>query len=128
MLNIGLGFRQADDFAAVLPLAPFFQQLDAFETLQHIAFGRDGAGAFQTAMLRHNDYFGENEPAPYALFHGFQPLFAGLRPASAQLQLIAQHGVSTRCADLVKDVKPLGKPILPVRHPRLIHNQENRRS
>jgi hypothetical protein len=32
-LNIGLGFRKADDFAAILPLAALFQQLDALEAL-----------------------------------------------------------------------------------------------
>lgn len=45
-LNVGLGFRKADDFVAILPLAALFQQFDPFEALQDIALGGDGAGSF----------------------------------------------------------------------------------
>ena len=46
LLHIRLRFRQADDFAAVLPLTPLFQNLDPFEAFQHIAPGGDGACPF----------------------------------------------------------------------------------
>ncbi len=63
-LGVGLGFGKAHDFAAFLPLPAFLEQLDALETLQDIAFGRDGAGAFETAMLRHKNSVWESERAP----------------------------------------------------------------
>ncbi len=53
-LNVRLRFRQAEDFLIVLPLPALFQQLDALEPFQDVAFRCDGAGAFKTAMLRHN--------------------------------------------------------------------------
>jgi hypothetical protein len=52
--NIRLGLRQSDHLAALLPLPALLQQIDPLESLQDIAFRGDGAGAFETAMLRHN--------------------------------------------------------------------------
>src|SRR6476469_7957822 len=52
-LNVRLGFREADDLLAFLELAALLQKLDAFETLQDVPLGRDGAGSLETAMLRH---------------------------------------------------------------------------
>jgi hypothetical protein len=51
--HVRLGLRQADYFSAFLPLSALLQEIDALETFQDVAFGRDGAGAFQAAMLRH---------------------------------------------------------------------------
>ena len=53
ILNVRLGFRKANDFSAFLPLPALFQQFHALEAFQNVASGGDGAGAFQTAMLRH---------------------------------------------------------------------------
>src|SRR3954454_21595907 len=52
-LDVGLGLRQAEDLLAGLPLAALLEQLDPFETFQNVSFRGDGAGAFETAMLRH---------------------------------------------------------------------------
>ena len=52
-LSVGLGLGQADDFAAVFPLAALFEQLDSLEALQDVALGDDGAGSFYAAVLRH---------------------------------------------------------------------------
>lgn len=53
-LNVRFRFRQAEHLAALFPLPALFEQFNALETLQDIAFGRDRAGAFQAAMLRHD--------------------------------------------------------------------------
>jgi hypothetical protein len=45
-LYIGLRFRQANDFTALLPLTAFLQKLDALEAFQHIASGGYGACPF----------------------------------------------------------------------------------
>jgi len=45
-LHVRFGFRQADDFLAVLPLTALLQNLDALEAFQHIALGSDRAGSF----------------------------------------------------------------------------------
>src|SRR5438067_3635744 len=55
-LHVGLGLAQADDFVARFELAALFEQLDSLETFKHVAFGGDGAGAFETAMLRHGNF------------------------------------------------------------------------
>ena len=52
-LRVRLGFRKPDHLAAFFPLAALFEQLDALETLQNVAFRDDGAGSSETAMLRH---------------------------------------------------------------------------
>src|SRR6266404_2501262 len=52
-LDIRLGLRKAENFCAFLKLAALLQKLDALETLQDVPFRRDGAGSFETAMLRH---------------------------------------------------------------------------
>jgi len=54
LLNVGFGFGQAEDFAALFPLSPFLEQFDSLEALQNVAFRDDGTGSFKTAMLRHN--------------------------------------------------------------------------
>jgi hypothetical protein len=52
-LRVRFCFRKADDLAALFPLAALFEQLDAFETLQDVPFGDNGAGSSETAVLRH---------------------------------------------------------------------------
>jgi hypothetical protein len=52
-LGVRFCFRKANDFPAFFPLAALLEQFDAFETLQDVAFGDDGAGPSKTAMLRH---------------------------------------------------------------------------
>ena len=44
---------ETDHFIALLPLATAFENFDALETLENVTLGRDGAGPFKTAMLRH---------------------------------------------------------------------------
>ena len=52
-----LGFRsrftKADDFFAGLVLTTFFEEFDAFEALENVALGGDGAGSFEAAVLGH---------------------------------------------------------------------------
>jgi hypothetical protein len=45
-LYIRFRFRQADDFAAFLPLTALLEEFDALEAFQHIAPGSDGACSF----------------------------------------------------------------------------------
>src|SRR5678816_1189002 len=52
-LNVRLRFGKADHFLAILKLTALLQELDPLETLQYVAFRGDGAGSFETAMLRH---------------------------------------------------------------------------
>lgn len=52
-LRVGLGLGQANDFAALFPLAAFLEQLDPLETLQDVALSDDRAGSSKTAMLGH---------------------------------------------------------------------------
>ena len=54
-LGVRLRLRKAHDFRAFLELPALLQELDALETFQDIPLRRDGAGAFETAMLRHNE-------------------------------------------------------------------------
>jgi hypothetical protein len=50
-LRLGLGLAEADDFVAVLELAALAEELDTLKALEDVAFGGDGAGAFETAVL-----------------------------------------------------------------------------
>ena len=52
-LDVGLRLGQANDLARLFPLATLLEQLDPFEPFQNVALCCDGAGAFETAMLRH---------------------------------------------------------------------------
>ena len=52
-LSVGFGFREAHDFGAILPLSALFEEFNALETLQDVAFCGDSTGAFEAAMLRH---------------------------------------------------------------------------
>ena len=53
------GFRlrlaQANHFVTRLVLTAFLKQLDTLKALENIAFGGDGAGAFQASMLGHKN-------------------------------------------------------------------------
>ena len=51
VLRLGPGFAEAGDFVAVLELSALAEQLDTLEALEDVAFRRDGAGAFETAVL-----------------------------------------------------------------------------
>jgi hypothetical protein len=50
-LNVRLGLGQAEDFGALFELPTLLQKLNALETLQNVALGRDGAAPFEAAML-----------------------------------------------------------------------------
>ena len=50
-LGLALGFAQASDSLAGLPLTAFLQELKAFETLEHVAFAAQGGRRAETAML-----------------------------------------------------------------------------
>src|SRR5213075_223227 len=52
-LNVGLRLREAENFLAFLELPALLQEFDALETFQDVPLRRDGAGSFETAMLRH---------------------------------------------------------------------------
>src|SRR4029453_7411453 len=52
-LCLGLRLAQADRTVAWLELATLLQQFDAFEPLEDVSLGGDGATAFETAMLGH---------------------------------------------------------------------------
>jgi len=45
------GFAEAGDAVAVLPLAAFFEKLDALEALEDITLATQGGRRAQTAML-----------------------------------------------------------------------------
>ena len=49
--DVGLGFAEAGDAVAVLPLAAFFQDFDALEAFEDIALAAEGGRRAQTAML-----------------------------------------------------------------------------
>src|SRR5690242_10868437 len=53
LLRLGLRLAQADNLVARLELPALLKQFDALETLQDVALCADGAGAFETAVLRH---------------------------------------------------------------------------
>jgi len=46
-----LGFAQAGDTVAVVPLAAFLEQGDSLKTFEHIAFGAGCADGAETGML-----------------------------------------------------------------------------
>jgi hypothetical protein len=50
-LDVGLGLAQALDAVARFPLAALFEEIDALETLQDVAFDDDAAGTLETLML-----------------------------------------------------------------------------
>ena len=52
-LGFGLGFAEAGDAVAFLPLSAFLEQFDAFEAFENVALGAQSAGALQTTMLSH---------------------------------------------------------------------------
>jgi hypothetical protein len=45
-LFVGLGFLQTDDLVTGFELTAFFEDFDAFEALQNVAFRRNRAGSF----------------------------------------------------------------------------------
>lgn len=49
-----LGLRQAERALALLPLAAFLQELDAFETLENGTLAADSAGCFQSGVFGHD--------------------------------------------------------------------------
>jgi hypothetical protein len=49
--RLGLGFAEASDAVAVLPLTAFFQEFRAFKTLEDIALATQGGSRAQAAML-----------------------------------------------------------------------------
>jgi hypothetical protein len=49
--GVRLGFAEAGDAVAVVPLAAFLEGGDALEALEDIAFGLECAGAAEAAML-----------------------------------------------------------------------------
>jgi len=51
VLHVGLGFAEAGDTVAVLPLAALFEKFGALEALQDIALAAKGGRRAQTAML-----------------------------------------------------------------------------
>lgn len=53
LLGVRLCFGKTDDPAAVFPLAALFEQFDALETLQDVAFRDNSAGSSKTSMLGH---------------------------------------------------------------------------
>jgi len=58
LLCVWLRLGQPEDALAAFPLAALLEQFHALEALQDVAFYRDGAGAFETAMLRHGGEIG----------------------------------------------------------------------
>ena len=50
-LGVGRGFGEAHHALVGFPGAAFFEEFDALEALEDVAFHRDGAGAFEAAML-----------------------------------------------------------------------------
>ena len=52
-LGVGFRFAKADDAVAFFPLAAAFENGDAFEALENVAFSAKGAGAAETGMLSH---------------------------------------------------------------------------
>jgi len=52
-LRVGFGLAEAHHLVAQLELAALLEDLYAFEALQDVALGGDGALAFEATMLRH---------------------------------------------------------------------------
>jgi len=55
-LRVWLGLTETHDFVTFAPLTAFFQNLHTLEALEDITFCGDGAGTFETAMLRHKAF------------------------------------------------------------------------
>jgi hypothetical protein len=53
LLLVRLGLSETDHRIAFLVLPAFAEEFHALEPFQDISFRRDGAGAFETAMLGH---------------------------------------------------------------------------
>ena len=53
VLDVGLGLAHTHDALAFLPLAAFFENGDALETLQDITFNDDAFGTLETIVLGH---------------------------------------------------------------------------
>ena len=51
VLHVGLGFAEAGDAVAFLPLAALFEEFGALEALEDIALAPQGGRRAQTAML-----------------------------------------------------------------------------
>jgi len=51
----GLRLRKTDDFLPGLELATLLEKFHALEALENVTLGRNSAGPFETAMLRHSD-------------------------------------------------------------------------
>jgi hypothetical protein len=51
LLHVRLGFTEAGDAVAFLPLAAFLENFDALEALENIALATQGGRRAQTAML-----------------------------------------------------------------------------
>ena len=54
-LCLAFGLAEAGDAVAGFPLAALFEEFDALEALEDVAFGASGAGGSETAMLRHKN-------------------------------------------------------------------------
>ncbi len=52
-LLVRLGLAKADDFVPGLEQPTALEDFDALKTFQDVSLRRDGALAFETAMLRH---------------------------------------------------------------------------
>jgi hypothetical protein len=50
-LGFAFGLAQAGNAFALLPLAPLFEQFQAFKALEHIPFAAQGGSRAQTPML-----------------------------------------------------------------------------
>jgi hypothetical protein len=50
-LRFALGFAQAGNAFARLPLAPFLKQFETLKAFQNITFAAQGGGCAKTAML-----------------------------------------------------------------------------
>ena len=71
-LGVGLGLAKTEYPVALLPLATAFENFDALETLENVPLRRDGAGTFETAMLRHS--FGKEAWTLPPEFKGARPI------------------------------------------------------
>jgi hypothetical protein len=53
--NVGLGLAQALNPVALFPRTALLEEIDAFETLQDVAFPNDTAWTLEAFVLRHDD-------------------------------------------------------------------------
>jgi len=68
-LGVRLRLAKAENLVASPPLTAFLQNLDTLEAFQDVAFCGDGAGTFETAVLRHirlEKRRGHYPPTPHA--------------------------------------------------------------